>query len=385
MAWLVVVPALTTASGRLSVALLVPTLPGHLVRAVLGGIALVLIAFLGLVSLFTLIEELGEDDAGYSATAALQYVALTLPRRTYELLPYAAFIGALLGLGQLANHSELVVMRAAGYSTTQIFGAVCIPAALLLAFGFVLGEYVAPATEQRATSLKAIAVQASSDTLYIDGGHWYREGGLYVNVDGIANSGELRTVVIYELDDDARLMSIKQAARAVYAPRQTAAGTAHIWALSDVRETLFLEGKNRTQTYPHYEWHSNADPRLLSARALLEPQRMSLGDLFYQVAYMQREGLTPVRYELALWSKLLQPLAVIGLCLLALCFILGPLRERGLGVRLSVGVIVGLLFKYLQDLFGPLSMVYGMPAWLGVLIPILVCWTLGLIGFRRIG
>ena len=82
---------------------------------------------------------------------------------------------------------------------------------------------------------------------------------------------------------------------------------------------------------------------------------------------------------------MLQPLAVVGLCLLALCFILGPLRERGLGVRLSVGVIVGLLFKYLQDLFGPLAMVYGIPAWLGVLIPITVCWILGIIGFRRIG
>lgn len=366
-------------------AVLFPTLSRYLIRSVLGGIGLVLIAFLGLVSVFTLIEELGEDDAGYSALAALQYVALTLPRRAYELLPYAAFIGALLGLGQLASHSELIVMRASGYSTSRIFGAVCIPAGLLLAFGFVLGEYIAPVTEQRATSLKAIAVQSSNDTLYIDGGHWYREGGLYVNVDGIANSGELRTVVIYELADDASLISIKRAESAVYAPQQAAGATVHVWLLANVSETLFLPGANRLQTYPQYEWHSNADPRLLSARALLEPQRMSLSDLFYQVDYMQREGLTPVRYQLALWSKLLQPLAVIGLCLLALSFIMGPLREVGLGVRLSVGVIVGLLFKYLQDLFGPLAMVYGMPAWLGVLIPIAVCWALGIIGFRRIG
>jgi len=326
----------------------------------------VLIAFLGLVSLFTLIDELGEDEAGYGAAAALQYVALTLPRRTYEMLPYAAFIGALLGLGQLANHSELIVMRSSGYSTGRIFRAVCIPAALLLMFSFLLGEYVAPVTEERATSLKTMAVQSASDTFYIDGGHWYREGGLYVNVDGITESGELRTVVIYELDAEGE-------------------ETLHVWRLLDVRETRFLDGENQIRRLPEYDWHSNADPRLLSARALLEPARMSLNNLFYQVDYMQREGLTPVRYELALWSKLLQPLAVVGLCLLALCFILGPLRETGLGVRLSVGVIVGLLFKYLQDLFGPLAMVYGIPAWLGVLIPIALCWVLGFIGFRRIG
>ena len=132
---------------------LLPTLTRHITVHVLGGIALVLIAFLGLVSLFTLIDELGEDEVGYGASAALQYVALTLPRRTYEMLPYAAFIGALLGLGQLANHSELIVMRAAGYSTGRIFRAVCVPAALLLGFSFLLGEYVAPVSEERATSL----------------------------------------------------------------------------------------------------------------------------------------------------------------------------------------------------------------------------------------
>ncbi len=362
-----------------------PTLSRHITIHVLGGIALVLIAFLGLVSLFTLIDELGEDEAGYGAAAALQYVALTLPRRTYEMLPYAAFIGALLGLGQLANHSELIVMRAAGYSTGRIFRAVCIPAGLLLLFSFLLGEYVAPVTEERATSLKTMAVQSASDTLYIDGGHWYREGGLYVNVDGITESGELRTVVIYELDESDAVRSIRNASRAVYAPQSDGDDTLHVWRLLNVRETRFLAGHNQVRDYPEYEWHSNADPRLLSARALLEPARMSLNNLFYQVDYMQREGLTPVRYEFALWSKLLQPFAVLGLCLLALSFILGPLRETGLGVRLSVGVVVGLLFKYLQDLFGPLAMVYGLPAWLGVLIPIALCWVLGFIGFRRIG
>ena len=361
------------------------TLSRHIIGHVLGGVVLVLIAFLALVSLFTLIEELGDDDAGYTGRAALQYVALTLPRRAYEMLPYAAFIGALLGLGTLANNSELIVMRSAGYSTTRIFGAVCIPAALLLGLGFLLGEYVAPATEERATALKAKAVRSGTDTLYIDGGHWYREGGLYVNVDGITDEGVLRGVVIYELDANNRLLNLKRADRALYEPHMGEDGLHHVWQLQSVRETIFEAAENRVQSYAEYDWHSNADPRLLSARALLEPQRMSLGDLFYQIDYMQREGLTPVRYQLALWAKLLQPLAVIGLCLLALSFILGPLRERGLGVRLAVGVIVGLLFKYLQDLFGPLSMVYGMPAWLGVLIPIAVCWCLGVIGFRRIG
>jgi lipopolysaccharide export system permease protein len=358
----------------------------HIGRSVLGGILLVLITFASLVSLFTLVDELSEDDVGYNALLALKYVGLTLPRRVYEMLPYAAFIGALMGLGQLANHSELLVMRSSGYSTARIFAAVCVPAALLLLLGYLIGEYLAPAAEERASELKAKAAQAS-DTVYIDGGHWYREGGLFVNIDGIKDRVTLRGIVLYELAADGRVLNIKRAATADYAP----SGAQHIWLLRDVAETRFEvragQPAKAAQTlhYEEFAWHSSADPRLLSARALLEPRRMSLNDLFYQVDYMRREGLRPTRYQLALWGKLLQPFAVIGLCLLALSFILGPLRQRGIGVRLSVGVVVGLLFKYLQDLFGPLSMVYGMPAWLGVLLPIALCWLLGIIGFRRIG
>jgi lipopolysaccharide export system permease protein len=80
----------------------------------------------------------------------------------------------------------------------------------------------------------------------------------------------------------------------------------------------------------------------------------------------------------------LQPLSVLGLALLALGFILGPLREVGMGTRLSVGVFAGLGFKYLQDLFAPMSMVYEIPAAIAVLLPILACWMLGVWGLQRL-
>ena len=125
-------------------------------------------------------------------------------------------------------------------------------------------------------------------------------------------------------------------------------------------------------------------PRLLSARVLVEPRKLSAADLFYQISYMRREGLDPGSYQLALWGKLLQPLSVLGLALLALCFVLGPLREVGIGARLSVGVLVGLTFKYLQDLFAPMSLVYEVPAAFAVALPIAACWLIGWVGLRRV-
>ena len=56
-----------------------------------------------------------------------------------------------------------------------------------------------------------------------------------------------------------------------------------------------------------------------------------------------------------------------------------------MGVRLTVGIFAGLLFKYLQDLFAPMSIVYQMPAWLAVSLPILLCWLIGAWGLKRVG
>ena len=73
----------------------------------------------------------------------------------------------------------------------------------------------------------------------------------------------------------------------------------------------------------------------------------------------------------------MQPLGIIGLTLVAMGFILGPLREVGIGLRLSVGMLTAFAFKYLQELFAPVSLLYNMPVWLGVLIPVLVSLGVG--------
>ena len=48
--------------------------------------------------------------------------------------------------------------------------------------------------------------------------------------------------------------------------------------------------------------------------------------------YLRKQGLMYRDVELAFWRKVLQPLAVAGLVLVAMSFIFGPLREGSLGL-----------------------------------------------------
>ena len=354
-------------------------------RVVLLAVLVTLLCFLTLVTLFAMVEELQDGAVGYGADDAVRTVLYTTPRRFYEFVPYAVFIGALAGLGVLSSRSELTVFRAAGVSLPRAFGAAALPVAVLLAGNQLVGEFVAGPGEAAAATVRFDAIRtagdASSPLAGIGTRRWYREGPLFTTIDGYGGDDRLIGVRQFLIDGDRNLIFSRHAQRATYAADEAEP----YWVLHDVRETRFdIDAQEAVvRTHGTLPWVTSAGPELLSARSLLEPARLSIADLRRQVVYLDREGLNSAPYEVSLWSKVLQPVAVLGLVWLALGFVAGPLREVSLGARLSVGIVGGLAFNYLQELFSPMALVFGLSPLLAVAIPIALCWLVGAVLVRR--
>ena len=348
----------------------------YIAVTVLKSSAAVIACLLALLTLFTLLDEFRDITPGYTKSHALQYVLLITPRQLYDLMPYGASIGALVGLGVLASRSELTVLRAAGTSMARLFASASIPVVLLIGLNQVLGEFVAPAGETAAGSLK-LSVQRGDGDGRIVSSAWYREGPLITNVGGFDDGGELIGIRQYEFQD-GRMTRSRRAERARYVE------DGGYWLLENVAETRFDAEGASVRIHPEMPWRMTANPQLLSAKALFDPGRLSFADLGFQIDYMSREGLDPTRYQVSFWSKALQPLAVLGLVLVALAFVTGPLREAGLGARLGAGIAVGLAFKYLVDVFGPMSVVFSIPPWLAMSVPVAVAWLVGAVLVRRV-
>ena len=79
---------------------------------------------------------------------AFMFTLLNLPQQAFELLPIGAMIGALMGLGNLAAGSELVVTRASGVSVWRIAWPVGLAGLTLALRMYGIGEYVAPPMAQ---------------------------------------------------------------------------------------------------------------------------------------------------------------------------------------------------------------------------------------------
>src|SRR5690606_33650706 len=105
-----------------------------------------------LLSLFVFIEFISEFDrigqGNYTAGIALKYVIFSAPRLAYELMPLAALIGSLIGLGLLASSNELVVMRTCGISLARIAWAAVKAGLLLVVISLWLGEWVVAEAEE---------------------------------------------------------------------------------------------------------------------------------------------------------------------------------------------------------------------------------------------
>lgn len=337
-------------------------------KTIAGAIFVVLLVIVGLDTLFSLIDEFTDLENNYGAKEAFAYTALSIPGRLFEFIPFSALIGCLIGLGLLAGTSELVVMRASGISVLRITWLVLQPVLGLVVIGALVGEFVAPITDQIAESNRAIA-RGESQIDESEAGLWSRDGREFVHFNAVQANGKLFGVSRYFYDEKGNLERSSQAELAIF--------TDGHWQEENIQETVFSADRIDVQTYDTRSWQTRLTPQLLNVLVLQE-ESLSIRDLYTYANFRQQQNLPTQKYWLVFWEKVLQPFATISLVLIAVSFIFGPLRSVTTGFRVFTGVMVGVAFRTSQTILGPSSLVFGFSPLIAVAIPILICAVAGI-------
>jgi lipopolysaccharide export system permease protein len=340
-----------------------------------GAMFLVMVVVLSLDLVFAFIEELDDGRNDYQTLQALWYVFMTLPRRIYDYLPLGAFMGCLVGLGAMASASELTVIRAAGVSLKRIVWSAMKPALVIVLLGVVIGEYVAPVTERIAQSDKAVA-RGAGENIASARGVWHREGSTFIHINAVQPGGVLHGISLFRFGGGRWLESASFAERAIYQRDQ--------WLLQNVTTTLIDDQGTERVKEGERIWDTGLSPEVLSV-LIVKPENLSISGLYTYASYLDRQELNATVYWLAFWKKVLMPLGTAVMVMVAISFIFGPLRSVTMGFRVFTGLIVGLLFKYMQDLLGPMSIVFGFNPILAILVPILINGAFGAWLMRRAG
>ena len=346
-------------------------------QAIMTGVTLVLVIFIVLYELFAFAGETNQIGRGdYTIWSALQYSLLRLPQHIYELFPLSMLLGTMLGLGWLANHNELVIIRMAGVSLLGIVGSIMKTAIMLMLFAMVVGEGLAPPLHQYASDQRIKALHGNLN-LNTDYGLWARDSNTYINVNRVDNDGRLIGITLYQFDENNFIKRQINARKAVYdeAGKQ--------WLLKSVKQTLHNDNYISVVSKKELKWKTLLDLDTVKIVAV-RPELLSIWKLNGYIEYLKNNDLEYAKYELVYWSKLFGPFTILAMVLLAIPFVFGSVRHVSIGKQVLLGFLVGITFYVGSRLIGQVGLVYGVPAIISALLPTLIVIGITVWSYRRI-
>ena len=352
---------------------------------VLTAIALVAMGFLALFFFFDLVDELqylgkntGLPTASdiYQIRHALVYVGLLIPNHLYELLPISVLIGTIFVMARMAQSSEYTILRTSGLDPWRALKMLLNLGGIFVVLSFVIGDYLAPLSERTAQLLKARyqGVITVGQT-----GAWLKEKQAYntviANVRRLSPDNEMLALQIFEFNSKGLVVSKTQAASASF-------GLDDSWQLHNVTRTEFnlptdvsTASKAVRQSadvvrnsMASFRWPTEITQEMVSV-ALLKPERMGTLDLFNYIRHLDANGQNAQRYEIEFWKKVFYPLSCLVMVMLALPFAYLHFRSGGIAAYVFAGVMIGISFFLLNNVFGYVGNLQNWQPWLAAAAP----------------
>lgn len=350
---------------------------------VLTAVAFVTLGFLSLFFFFDFVEEiqsLGRHAAAeYKLVHALMYVALMIPSHLYELLPIAVLIGTIFVMARFAQSSEYTILRTSGLGPGRALKTLLLLGAGFVVVTFAIGDYLSPVADRTGQLLKA---RFQGRITVGQTGAWLKEKQRYsqyaVNVNALESDGSMRGVRIFEFDSQGFLMSMVQAETAYYNEDDS-------WALNQVSRTDFPARGSDVARIDRVQLDSLRWPNQISAEmvsaALLKPERMSTIDLFQYIRHLDANAQSAQRYEIEFWKKVFYPLSCLVMVVLALPFAYLHFRSGGIATYVFGGVMAGISFFLLNNVFGYIGNLQNWQPWLTAALPGMIYSLLSLTAF----
>ena len=346
----------------------------YLAKTVIINSLLVLLVLTVLASVITFVGEIHNLSSTYTVVEAARFTLLKIPGSMYDMFTIAALLGALLGLGELAGHNELTVMRVAGVSAARL-GLSAMVGGLVLALACVLlGELVVPSTEQNAEDRRAELVNARTNVLGM-GGIWAKDGSSFVNVRAMSNRNVARGVYVYDVTPDRQLAKVTFANTAVFAMQPP--------ELHAMRGTILSVDGSKVFHAQKQAWQTSLNPNIISLFAL-QASSLSAAGLYDYIHYLRANHLDEARYVAEFWDHVARPVALLLMLMLALPFVFGPLRSSSTGQRMLVGMLIGIGFYVFNTMFMQTGVVFGLDPFATAWLPTVLLGGISILAVRRI-
>nr|MBF0685221.1 LPS export ABC transporter permease LptG [Pseudomonas sp.] len=355
----------------------------YIARELYRSCVVVVFALVGLFTFFSLVDKLDRVSGDFRLIHLLYLEILDLPTRLYDLLPIGLLIGSVLALAGLAQRHELVILRVSGVSAGGLLRMLWVIALPLVAAAILLAEFIVPATELKLSEAN-LSLLGRTGGGRLESGYWFKErtpqGERVINVGTLLPSGNVRDVLVYELDADQNVAALLSAEDGSFSQGKLLLSKVTdnsiepdaLQALSDAKPTT--SGPVTVQTQPSRTLDTSLTPQLLMAR-VLTPERMSVTNLWRYIDYLKSNRLSAERQIVAVWRKAIYPFTLLIMVAIAAPISVMQTRRGGVGGKVFAGILAGVTFFMPNQLALNAGMLYGWPPWATAIVPNLLVFS----------
>jgi len=334
----------------------------------------VLLIWLSIYSFFNFLGELnsiGQFD--YTVLEAFKYIILQMPEVAYKQASPIILLGCVLGMGYLSTTNQLVVLQVSGNSVLKLT-ALTVRTALIFVFMIIaFGEYIAPIASEEAEKGRAKALGQSYASQNQEG-FWIREGGNYLNVEKNIDGNHFVGVTIIEVKSN-KITSVVKSEDATFDGKSLDMKNTEIFSIDSNKIIDDISLKERNSYNKTVSFDQDQIDSLKK-----EPEDLTTWNIIKQIQFLSENKLRSGIFEVELYKRLIKPITLVAMILLAMLFIFGSTRDVTLGRKIFFGIALGLSFELLSRIAGAMALGFDfnpvMSAVLPTIVVILIAITL---------
>lgn len=302
---------------------------------------------IGILVVYLCVEFLQKADKliKYQATPSqiARYFLYSVPSMISMSLPMATLIAALLSLGNLSRHNEIIAMRAGGVSLVKIVAPLFVGGLLISILGFANNEFVMPTYSSRATYIRKVEIEKSQQRVMFQQSKLWLRGpeNSIVNIELVSpNRNEMLGLNIYKLNDD---YSVRERISAGSLAWENGA-----WRLKN--SLTYTQVDEAVQSRPSdneiFNIVENPDDLGMIVK---KSQEMNFPEMWDYVKRLRLSGYKAVKYEVDLHSKLAYPLASLLMIMISIPFGIHTVRSGGAGKGIALAVAIAAVYWVLTS------------------------------------
>ena len=327
----------------------------------------VLLVWLSIYSFFNFLAELNTvGTVNYTILEAFKYIVLQLPEVAYDQVSPIILLGCVLGMGHLATTGQLIILRASGISILKITWLTLKNAIIFLIFLTFIGELVAPtlttyAENERSNALGQNSLSSSQD------GFWIRDGDNFINVENNVDGSLFNGITVIEVNKSNKIERVVESKSAIFDGQNINMDSTNIFSINSTNlfDDIALKERNL------YKKQVAFDQDLINSLKK-EPKDLTTLTIVKQIQFLTDNKLRAEVFEVELYKRLVKPITLVAMILMAMLFIFGSIRDATLGRKIFFGVAIGLSFELISRIGGALALSFDFSPLLSTFVPAIV-------------